>query len=83
MDNDVPLPIGKGWVITSTLDGDAESYDYTAIKFFEKNQIFPTTFYRGDSLSPSSLLSHPITISHSHWGFIEWLELHVNGWVEA
>ena len=76
LNDDVPLPVGEGWVITSTLDGDAESYDYTAIKFFENNQMFPTTFYTGDSLYPSSLLSHPITISHSYWGFTERFELH-------
>ena len=76
VDEDVPLPTGEGWVISSTLDGDAESYDYTAIKFFEKNQLFPATFYKGDSLYTSSLLSHPISITHSHWGFTERFELH-------
>ena len=44
LDDDVPLPVGEGWVITSTLDGDAESFDYTAIKFLTRIRCFPLIF---------------------------------------
>ena len=59
LDDDVPLPVGEGWVITSTLDGDAESYDYTAIKFFE-NSISPS--YKSITVNKLSFVTVTITL---------------------
>ena len=67
MDADVPLPEGLGWLVHSTLSEDADSYDYTALKIFNTNQAFPSSFYIGDSLYLPSLLSHPIDIKYSNW----------------
>ena len=69
---DFPMPKGDKWEINSTMDdAEAESYDYTAHRGFKRNEDFPQTFYKDDSLYFESLLKHPINIKHSNWFFWE------------
>jgi len=70
IDFDFTLPSGEKWTINSTLDNaDAESYDYTAHRWFKHNEAFQKTFYHGDSLYFESLLKHPIKVKYSNWFF--------------
>ena len=72
IDFDFPLPTSGKWTINSTLENtEAESYDYTAHRLFERNEYFPTTFYNGDSIYFESLLKHPIKVKHYNWFFRE------------
>ena len=72
IDFDFTLPSGKKWTINSTIDdAEAESYDYTAHRYFKRNEAFPNTFYNGNSLFFESLLKHPIKVKHSNWFFWE------------
>ncbi|MBC8312062.1 MAG: hypothetical protein H8E72_07125 [Candidatus Marinimicrobia bacterium] len=66
-DADVPLPSGLGWLVHSTLTEDVESYDYSALKILNTNELLPSTFYVGDSLYLPSLLSHPIQVQYANW----------------
>ena len=66
-DVDVPLPEGLGWLVHSTLSEDVESYDYTALKILNVNELLPSSFYTGDSIYFPSLLSHPIQVQYSNW----------------
>ena len=69
-DLDFVMPYGNKWNIISTLDSiEAESYDYSAQKKFNKNEIFPSTFYKGDSLYNESLLKHNIQVKYLNWFF--------------
>jgi len=71
-DFDFPLPYGANWSIHSTIEEiEAESYDYTANRFFKRNQKFPDTFFKGDSIYSESLLKHPMIIKHRNWFFEE------------
>ncbi len=71
-DLDFPLPAGANWIIHSTLENtEAESYDYTAHRLFNRNEKFPITFYQGDSIYFESLLKHPIKVKHYNWFFRE------------
>ena len=71
-DHDFPLPSGVEWTIHSTMEEiEAESYDYTAHRFFNRNEKFPETFFMGDSIYSESLLKHPTEIRHSNWFFWE------------
>jgi len=71
-DSDFPLPIGAKWTINSTLENaEAESYDYTAHRIFQRNEDFPISFYTGDSIYFESLLKHPISVKHYNWFFRE------------
>ena len=70
--HDVPMPSGIEWTIHSTIDQvEAESYDYSAHRLFKRNEIFPVSFYNGDSIYSESLLKHPTIIKHSNWFFWE------------
>ena len=69
IDLDVPMPVGFGWSVNSNLGKKSDSYDYTAKKFFEKNEPFPASFYMEDSLYFSSLLLHPVKIKYKNWFF--------------
>jgi len=72
IDNDFTLPKGKGWIINSTLENtEAESYDYTAHRLFNRNEKFPISFYSGDSIYFESFLKHPIRLRHNNWFFKE------------
>ena len=74
-DNDFPLPTGEAWIINSSMDLiDAESYDYSANRVFMRNEFFPITFFKGDTIYFKSLLKHPLHISHSNWIFWETYE---------
>ena len=65
-DHDFPMPSGIQWVIHSTFEQiEVESYDYTAHRFFKRNENFPETFFIGDSIYSESLLKHPTKIKHS------------------
>ena len=67
-DLDFPMPSGEKWIINSSIkDIDAESYDYTAHKSFSKNELIPSSFYFGDSITQYALLKHPMEIKHSNW----------------
>ena len=71
-DHDFPMPSGVEWDIHSTMKQiEAESYDYTAHRFFKRNENFPETFFRGDSIYLGSILKHPIEVSHFYWFFWE------------
>ena len=71
-DFDFPLPLGVKWSINSTLENaEAESYDYTAHRLFNRNENFPSTFYKGDSIYFESLLKHQIKLKHRNWFFRE------------
>lgn len=71
-DFDFSLPTGAKWTINSTLENtEAESFDYTAHRLFNRNEKFPTTFYQGDSIYFESLLKHPINVKHYNWFFKE------------
>ena len=71
-DHDFPMPFGVKWDIHSTMEQiEAESYDYTAHRFFKRNENFPETFFRGDSIYLGSILKHPIEVSHFYWFFWE------------
>ncbi len=71
-DFDFPPPGGSNWEIHSTFgESEAESFDYTAHKKFNRNDPFPSTFYLGDSIYAESLISHPIKVTHRNWIFIE------------
>ena len=71
-DHDFPMPSGIKWIIHSTMDQvEAESYDYTAHRFFKRNENYPETFFTGDSIYSESLLKHPTEIKHSNWFFWE------------
>ena len=71
-DFDFPLPLGVKWSINSTLENaEAESYDYTAHRLFNRNENFPSTFYKGDSIYFESLLKHQIKLKHRNWFFKE------------
>ena len=71
-DFDFPLPLGVKWIINSTLENaEAESYDYTAHRLFNRNENFPPTFYKGDSIYFESLLKHKIKLKHCNWFFRE------------
>ena len=71
-DFDFPLPTGAKWTINSTLENtEAESYDFTAHRLFKRNEYFPTTFYKGDSIYVESLLKHKIKVKHYNWFFRE------------
>ena len=64
-DHDFPLPSGFEWNIHSTMEEiEAESYDYTAHRFFNRNEKFPETFFMGDSIYSESLLKHPTESFH-------------------
>lgn len=68
VDMDFPLPADSSWRIISTLDtGESESYDYSATKWFGKNEPVPDNFYQGDSLYGPSLLKHPMEIKTQYW----------------
>ena len=70
--HDFPLPSDVKWTIHSTMDQiEAESYDYTAHRFFKRNEKFPETFFTDDSIYYESLLKHPTEIKHSNWFFGE------------
>ena len=71
-DQDFPMPSGVKWIVHSTIDQvEAESYDYSAYRLFKRNEAFPISFYKGDSISLESLLKHPTEIKHSNWFFWE------------
>jgi len=71
-DFDFPLPIGAKWTINSTLENnEAESFDYTAHRLFKRNEYFPSTFYKGDSIYIESLLKHKIKVKYFNWIFRE------------
>ena len=71
-DHDFPMPSDVEWDIHSTMKQiEAESYDYTAHRFFKRNENFPETFFRGDSIYLGSILKHPIEVSHFYWFFWE------------
>jgi len=71
-DSDFPLPQGEKWIINSTLDNaEAESYDYTAHRLFNRNESFPFSFYIGDSIYFESLLKHQVQLKHFNWFFRE------------
>ena len=71
-DFDFPLPTGAIWTINSTLENaEVESYDYTAHRLFKRNEYFPSTFYKGDSIYFESLLKHQIKLKHRNWFFRE------------
>ena len=54
-DHDFPLPHGEKWSIHSTMDKmEAESYDYTAHRFFKRHEKIPETFFKGDSIYSES-----------------------------
>ena len=72
IDFDFPIPKSEDWEIHSTFgDSEAESFDYTAKRNFERNEIFPSTFFKGDSIYKESLLSHPVRVYHRNWMFFE------------
>ena len=72
VDIDSPLPAGGKWTINSTLENaEAESYDYTAHRIFQRNEDFPISFYTGDSIYFESLLKHRISVKHYNWFFRE------------
>jgi len=72
MDLDFPLPTGAKWIINSTLENaEAESYDYTSNRLFKRNEKFPSTFYKGDSIYFESLMNHQILVKHHNWFFLE------------
>jgi hypothetical protein len=72
MDFDFSLPTDAKWTINSTLENtEAESYDYTAHRLFNRNEYFPNTFYKGDSIYFESLLKHKIKVKHFNWFFRE------------
>ena len=52
-------------------NAEAESYDYTAHRLFKRNEYFPSTFYKGDSIYFESLLKHQIKLKHFNWFFRE------------
>ena len=69
-DHDFSMPSGVEWTIHSTMElMEAESYDYSANKISRRNEIFPASFYNGDSIYSASLLKHPIAVTHSNWFF--------------
>ena len=71
-DYDFSMPSGLKWTIHSTMAQiEAESYDYSAHRLFKRNEIFPDSFYNGDSIYSESLLKHPAEIKHSNWFFWE------------
>ena len=71
-DHDFPMPSGVKWIIHSTIEQvEAESYDYSAHRLFQRNEKFPASFYNADSISSGSLLKHPIEVIHSNWYFWE------------
>ena len=71
-DQDFPMPSGIKWIIHSTMDQvEAESYDYSARRIYKRNEIFPSSFYNGDSIPLGSLLQHPTKVKHSNWFFWE------------
>ena len=74
---DFPMPKDNNWIINSTINTiEAESYDYSAKKSFKRNEKFPITFFKSDSIYFQSLLQHPITIKHSNWFFMEFFSFH-------
>ena len=71
-DHDFPMPSGAKWVIHSTMEQiEAESYDYTAHRFYKRNEKIPETFFTGDSIYSESLLKHPTEVKHYNWFFWE------------
>ena len=71
-DHDFSMPSGVKWVIHSTMEKvEAESYDYSAHRLFNRNETFPASFYKGDSIYFGSLLKHSTEIKHSNWFFWE------------
>ena len=71
-DHDFPMPTGIKWNIHSTLEEvEVESYDYTAHRLFKRNESFPETFFKGDSIYTESLVKHPIDVHHANWFFWE------------
>jgi len=71
-DFDFPLPQGAKWIINSTFENaEADSYDYTAHRLFNRNENFPPTFYKEDSIYFESLLKHQIKLKHCNWLFRE------------
>ncbi len=71
-DHDFPMPAGVKWVIHSTMEQiEAESYDYTAHRFFKRNEKISETFFTGDSIYSESLLKHPTEVKHYNWFFWE------------
>jgi len=71
-DYDFPMPSDVEWIIHSTMDQvEVESYDYSAHRVFKRNELFPVSFYNGDSIYLESLFKHPTKIKHSNWFFWE------------
>ena len=72
LDLDFPIPSDSDWTINSTFnDIEAESYDYSASKTFNRGELIPITFYTGDSIFYESLIKHPIKIKYNNWFFID------------
>ena len=77
-DHDFPMPTGNKWNIHSTLEEvEVESYDYTAHRLFKRNESFPETFFKGDSIYMESLVKHPLEVHHANWFF--WETFSLNG----
>jgi len=71
-DNDFPIPKGNEWSSKSSLEiGTSDTQEYTAYREFKKNELIPSSFYKGDSISYESLLLHPIKVNYNNWFFFK------------
>ncbi len=68
LDADFCMPHDSTWHLVSTLNAeDAETFEYSAAKWFEANAQLPETFFEGDSVSREALLKTPAQITRRRW----------------
>ncbi|NOZ08615.1 MAG: hypothetical protein GXO91_07030 [FCB group bacterium] len=68
LDADFCIPHDSTWHVVTTLDvEDAESYEYSASKWFAANESVPDTYFEGDSIAPGALLRTPTKLQRRRW----------------
>ena len=68
LNSDFPIPTGTDWIISSTLDlPDIETPEYSAKRVFGNGEPVPDSFFTNDSIYPSSLIRHPLSVKYRNW----------------
>ena len=65
-DYDYSLPISNYWEIENNFLDLTDSYYYSINKSFDKNELFPSSFYEYDSLKKEILLKHNLNVEYSN-----------------
>mgnify|MGYP001223247671 CR=1 FL=1 len=77
-DLDFPLSKNLDWNMENNFDEESDNYFYNFGRLFEKNSIFPNTFYLGDSINRDILLKHNVEVNYSNSFIYEHYNLIIN-----